>query len=214
MWKIPRPKHALIFDFDGVIADSLDFFYHSYSNAAKRVPVGHLTKQRAKELLSDNPKNFVFPKANFLKKMYFFSQLISEMRENADKIKLVPGMKHAIENLFLENELYISSKNLPSVINNFLIKHGLKDSFSRIYSLGFFGKRSSFRHILRNHSRSNTLFITDTCSDILHARELGIKAIGCSWGLDSAGKLKKAKPFKVVKDRNELLLDIRAWKEE
>jgi phosphoglycolate phosphatase len=212
MWKIPHPKDALIFDFDGVIADSLDFFYHSYNNVAKRVPVESITKQKARKLLSENSRRFVFPEANFLKKIYFFSQLISEMKENIDKIELVPGMKHTLENLFLENELYISSKNLPSVISNFLMKHGLRDYFSRIYSLGFFGKRSSFRHILKRHNRSRVLFITDTCSDILHARKLGIKALGCSWGLDSAQRLRKAKPLKVVRNRKQLLLAVREWK--
>ncbi|MDI3473770.1 MAG: phosphoglycolate phosphatase [Candidatus Woesearchaeota archaeon] len=205
------PKDALIFDFDGVIADSIDFFKECYNRAAKESFIKQISRQETKKILSENPKRLLFPDEPLINKAFFFSNMIKEMQKNVEGIKLIEGMKGCIEYLFIENELYISSKNLPKVINQFLISHELIDYFSIIYSLRL-NKRSSFKKILLKHKKENTLFITDTYNDIVNANRIGIDSIGCSWGIDSLSKLKQAKPFYIARSPKELIKAVEIWK--
>lgn len=205
------PRDALIFDFDGVIADSIDFFKECYNRAAKESFIKQISRQETKKILSENPKRLLLPDEPLIKRTFFFSNMIKEMRENFEYLKLIDGMKGCIEYLFIENELYISSKNLPNVINQFLMYHELADYFSKIYSLRY-NKLASFRKILLKHKKENTLFITDTYNDIVNAKKIGIDSIGCSWGIDSLSKLKKAKPWLIARSPKELIKAVEEWK--
>ncbi|MDK2907600.1 MAG: phosphoglycolate phosphatase [Candidatus Woesearchaeota archaeon] len=207
------PRDALIFDFDGVIADSTDFFKECYKRAAKESFIKPISRQETKKILSENPKRLLLPDESLIKKAFFFSNMINEMRENFEYLKLIEGMRGCIEYLFIENELYISSKNLPKVIDQFLMYHELEDYFSKIYSMRY-NKLSSFKKILLKHKKENTLFITDTYNDIMNAKKIGIDSIGCSWGIDSLNRLKKAKPLVIARSPKELIKAVEKWKNE
>lgn len=201
-------RRAVLFDFDGVIVDSLDDLLR-----VNRMVHPELTLEDYRSVHEDN----VF--AGFEKARGRFSapssfDFFGHYNPSVIDQKAFPGMKESISELAAQYDLFVVSSGHDNVIEAWLQKHGLQDNFIRVLgSLTHKSKVEKMKMLAREHGIEghNAVFITDTLGDIKEAREAGIDAIGVGWGFHPPELLAKGNPAAMVQKPADLTASIRSY---
>lgn len=182
---------ALIFDFDGTIADTFHFFAHFLAEKARRAPLSdeQLHALRGLSLKATSRRlghSWLRMPGLYYAGRHWLGQVM-------DEVEPIDGVLEALQSLKADGyQLYILSSNSPQNIDHFLQKQGLLDVFSGIYGNIFWrGKRSVLRQLLREHNLKarDCLYIGDEVRDVVAAKRARIKSIGVGWGYNSAEEL-------------------------
>lgn len=199
------PKRAIIFDFDGTVADSfpvaLDIFYA----LTHREPLPHedLTRLRGMTL-REVAKELTIP-------MYKIPFLLIRGRramfERMAEVSLVDGMVEVIQGLAKTHKLFILSSNSPANIAATLATNGLTDSFVTIYgNVSLLKKRQKLRQILRQQQLdpATTWYVGDEARDVEAAKRAGMPVVAVSWGYNNIHVLKSHQPTALVFSPEEI----------
>ncbi|HOI18862.1 MAG TPA: HAD family hydrolase [Candidatus Woesearchaeota archaeon] len=205
---------AIVFDFDGVILDTDEYIYKSFSFARKSLGLKNISKQKFLKEFENDPK-YILKCENLFLKIPYIIKLISTLKKRSDSVELTTGFKDLIKDSFSDFALFICSNNLGFIINKVLKKHGLEIYFRNIFSEGFlYKKRDALKQIAKHYSPSDVLFITDTYKDLIEAKNSKVKTIAVSFGISPLAKLKKAKPDKIAKNITELKKHINEFRQQ
>jgi phosphoglycolate phosphatase len=192
---------AIIFDFDGTIADSFEYVAAFLERHVRRGRV--LTGQEKQALRGMTMPQMAIhlgtPKWRlpilFIIGRYAMGRAIYD-------VPMFPGMGKVIEQLHAEGHvLMIVSSNNTRNIRKFLKQHHLYMYFTDLYGgAGFFGKRRAIHKILRrnNLERQDSLYIGDESRDVQASKDAGIRCIAASWGFDQADILASHDPTAVA----------------
>jgi phosphoglycolate phosphatase len=188
---------AIIFDFDGVIADTFDISLE----IAKQINPS-LTREIYLDMFMGN----VYHKATSL----FSEQDIVNFFDQQKKAFSTDNffdVRPQIEELSKRYKLYIVSGTVDDSIKHFLKLGEFDGFFDKI--LGATTHRSKiarFNMILDeyHYSPDECIFVTDTVGDIVEATEVGIKTIAVSWGYHDEQLLLGAKPTAIAHTPDEL----------
>lgn len=192
----------VLFDFDGVIADSTAL---SYELSKRFHP--ELTDEMFRRLFEKN----VF---DSLKEMPGI-----DVRDHADEYyklfnprlsdetDLTSGMSDVIERLSTGYTIAIISSTPTSAIHGFLERHSLSGYFADV--LGYDidpSKVEKMRMIFAKYSiaADDCVYITDTLGDMREAKEHRMGTVGVSWGVHDHATLEKGIPFRIVDTPSEL----------
>lgn len=206
---------SIIFDFDGVIADTFDIALQ-----LSREMDGHpFTPEEYRRLFDGN----LFAVADTMKlptfatdeRRRYFAKIYGERIHHG---LVYPGMTDVLAHCAGRSLLHIVSSGGETVIRGVLAAANCEKYFDKI--LGFethSSKVHKFRMLgVDENEADNHLFITDTLGDLLEAKEVGMPAIAVSWGYHDASRLSRGNPRAIVHTPNELLkaiLDMRYTKE-
>lgn len=200
---------SIIFDFDGTIADSFDYFAHFLAGEARLLPLSEeqLSALRGLSLMATarhlGHSWWRLPGLYYAGR-YWMSNYVTEL----EAFRGIPTViKHLHEN---GNNLFIVSSNSPANIEAFLAKHGIRSEFAKIYgNVGFGGKTRILKRVVRRHhlSKHKTYYVCDEPRDVRAARKAGIHIVGVTWGYSSAETMQPYKPT-FVADKPEQLLEI------
>jgi phosphoglycolate phosphatase len=193
----------IVFDFDGVIADTFSFCYRIINERDSITPAEY--RSRFEGNINTAPKAPGRSGAAF----DFFSRYTPELMASQPDEKMVS----VIRILAREHTLIIVSSTITSAISAFLDLHGLRNVFAEI--LGNDVDRSKvkkLRDVIRRYDidPSETIFITDTLGDIREATECGVRSIAVTWGYHSAETLQKGEPYQIVDIPSKLLETVEA----
>ncbi|MBU2416361.1 HAD hydrolase-like protein [Patescibacteria group bacterium] len=189
-------EKIIIFDFDGVIVDSFDVAFE-----VNRLARPTITRERYQAKFNGNIADAKYEDEKVREIDFFY-----EHGERFKKLGIKQDIKEALVSLSKDHKLFIVSSTINSIIEEYLNRHGLLDSFTEI--LGFdveTSKVKKFNMIFEKHnvSPSQAIFLTDTSGDIEEAMEAKINFIvGILGGYQDEDNLKKAKPNAIVKDFN------------
>jgi phosphoglycolate phosphatase len=178
---------AIIFDFDGTIADSFDYVAgflekhvrntHPLTTEEKETLRGMTMKEMALHLGSPKwklPLLFIIGRYAMGRAIY--------------SVPIFEGMGKVLEQLQAEgHELAIVSSNNKRNIKKSLKQHHLYKYFTDVYgNAAFFGKKRAIRRLMRRNSleAKDTMYIGDEARDIVAAKAAGIRVISASWGFD------------------------------
>ncbi|OGN14607.1 MAG: hypothetical protein A3J47_03000 [Candidatus Yanofskybacteria bacterium RIFCSPHIGHO2_02_FULL_43_22] len=205
-----KNKNVIIFDFDGVLADSFDYLY-----SLNRDGMGHIglsfTKEQYRELFVGNVhqgfKDFInndqkylafseFRKANYDKYYYGEGKGVKLFSEAPTFIKKI-GKKYI---------LTIASSGKQENIKDLLKKGGVENSFDLILADSSHSKEGMIKEILNKYQATpgQAFFVTDTVGDIKEAKKHGLKTIAVTWGFHSKRRILEAHPDHVATDFNSL----------
>ncbi|MFA6227042.1 MAG: HAD family hydrolase [Candidatus Paceibacterota bacterium] len=193
-------KEIVIFDFDGVIVNSLEL---GYSINKEMMPdlkyeewagwfEGNLYKNIRKEHANDKSQND-------------FHQQYSARVNNC---LLVEGITETIKELSRRFDLIIISSSTSIGIRNFLEKHNLISYFKEILGADIHrSKIEKFKMVLLKYNikPEETLIITDSVGDIKEAKNVGVKTVAVTWGIHDIKKLKNEEPDSIVKRPSEVV---------
>jgi phosphoglycolate phosphatase len=203
---------AVIFDFDGTIADSFEIFVLSLETILKR------PKPLSSQEINDSRKLSLreIIKRLEVKKWQFPLLVLKGKREiskHMDQVEVFKGMPEALEELSNAGyEIYILSTNTDNNIDNFLKKYQIKKYVKRVYAdIGLRGKAKSLRKLRKREGLTNTdcIYVGDETRDIEAAQKADVKCVAVSWGYSAPEALETYKPDALVNRPADLANQVR-----
>ena len=199
----------IIFDYDGVLADTLDDLIRFGQEACDRLGVKHsVTKDDISNLevmsfatygkACEVPKHLVdeFVKTN-----------LNLFAEKDSPPAIFDGLSEVIHQLSVNHKIAVVTTNSSQNVHTFLNKHGLDGLVHAIYGVDTPGSKAHKISIAREHfakNREAVFMIGDALSDIRAAKEAGVISVAVTWGHQSLETLLRGKPDHVVNYPGEL----------
>ena len=192
-------KKFVLFDFDGVIADSLGVCVktartlcaHITEEEYRRAFEGNIYETHRKMMPSDHG-----PECHH--DHDWFEVYIPIFEKEA---KLFHGLQEVVSSLARTHILIIVSSSVNSPIEGFLEKHHLGRYFSEVMGHDVHThKAEKIRIVFEKYETTSgeCVFVTDTLGDMREATQMNVGAIGVTWGWHSRETLEKGKPFRIV----------------
>lgn len=187
-----------IFDFDGTLADSFDFFVASHDTLARRHGFAELDPARIDEYRGQEPRELMRRHGVPMWKLPIIAKdFMAMMARHADGIRLFEGIGEALHDLSVSGvDLAIvtsnSLENVRRVIGN--------EAIQRIRHIesgaSIFGKRRRLERVLKksNIARHQAIYVGDQATDARAAGAAGIAFGAVRWGYATAAMLDQHSP--------------------
>jgi len=195
----------IIFDWSGVISDSIKIHYFIVNNIFEKFGAKKISFE---ELRREWEQPY----------MHFYNKYLPKLTREEEKIayetflskypipKLYPGVVDLLRKFKKKgvNMIVMSSDPAEKIFFN-IMKYNLKGIFKEIY-FEIYDKTKVTSEIIKQNQFNprETIFIGDTIHDIEAGKSAKIKTAGVTWGLHSKEKLCLANPDFIVHDLKEL----------
>ncbi len=202
--------NALIFDFDGTIADTLGEGMRIYNLLAKEHGFRELEKDELRELRTLDMKGlFAHLKIPKRRVPLLLNKGRRLLKNKIRSLPLIDGMEKTLPLLRERAACFgILTSNDSENVEAFLESHRIRDLFTFISATGqLTGKSKHLRAIARTFSLSppEMLYVGDELRDIRAARKAKIASAAVTWGLNSENSLAAENPRFLVRQPAELL---------
>ena len=195
-------ERFVLFDFDGVIADS---YALAFDVARQFNP--ELNDESYRALFEGNIYESLGRLEGWDSKNHPDQYAAAFNSRMKDEVGLAPGMRETIEKLAGEYRLIVISSTISMSIREFLDSHRLLKYFTQVMGMDVHtSKAEKMRMLFKKYDTAaeHCIFITDTLGDMREAQEHRMGTIGCSWGVHSHETLSKGIPFRIVDKPLEL----------
>jgi phosphoglycolate phosphatase len=210
MTKLTRNWKVIIFDFDGVLADSLQMML-SYS-AQVCLELGYPCQPSPADLEALDPMSFdsLGRQLNLPEALIpaYKARVFERFTSGEELPPIFDGMTEVVSALAVSYPLGLVTGNTSGVVRSFLERYNLFDRFGLILCVDDPGTRvKKIRRIIKELGDQNAevYLVGDAVSDIHAAREVGVKSIAVTWGHQSREKLVTARPDFLVDSPGGLL---------
>ncbi|MEK6887691.1 MAG: HAD family hydrolase [Candidatus Aenigmatarchaeota archaeon] len=198
---------AVVFDWNGVIVDSLALDHFIFLQECKRDDV-------------KAPKSSVFYRSLFngnifecMKKLGFVFDDMDEKykqlyQKHISMSKIFPGMKPILRRLQKKYKLALITSNYKCNVDSFIKKYKLEGVFDFILTAETsHSKEDNIKNFLKKFSlkKEEVITIGDTVMDIKASRKNGLKIISTTWGYQHKNILIKAKPDFIAKKPEDII---------
>lgn len=206
---------ALIFDFDGTIADTLGETRRIFNIIAPDYGIREVAEEELNALRHLSLKELL-SHLNIPKRRVpaLISRGTGMMRGNITQLKLIDGMAEALTELRRHAESFgILTSNATANVDLFLETHGLRDQFDFISSTSkLSGKSKHLKAIRKTFSLrpEQMLYIGDELRDVKASQKAGIPIAAVSWGFNSRESLAASKPDYLFDQPSDFLRLIRS----
>lgn len=206
---------ALIFDFDGTIADTLGETRRIFNIIAPDYGIREVAEEELSALRHLSLKELL-SHLNIPKRRVpaLISRGTGMMRGNITQLKLIDGMAEALTELRRHAESFgILTSNATANVDLFLETHGLRDQFDFISSTSkLSGKSKHLKAIRKTFSLrpEQMLYIGDELRDVKASQKAGIPIAAVSWGFNSRESLAASKPDYLFDQPSDFLRLIRS----
>lgn len=195
---------AAIFDFDGVIADSLDFVISVTNDYL--IKRGKETVNR--EYFRSHEEVYKSYGLNFIQESILFWKIKSEIHRNLKKIPVHEHIIPTVKSLSVKTPLSVLTSNSKPNVLDFMKVHGIHNYFLEIHgNLLLLDKERGLSQILKRKklNPSRTVYVGDEPRDMRTAMKLGVGAIAVDWGYSNRKLLEQVKPHFIASTSEELL---------
>lgn len=201
MTKNSQQRKIILFDFDGVIADSFTSAFE-----VSKILHPHTTENDFRKRFEGNINDWEKPirTDDYGKNIDFFEKYIPKMK----KITVIRGILEVIKNLSHNHTLIIISSTVTSPIREFMERHKIAQYFTEIMGNDIhISKVKKIKMVFLKYKMSSRecLFITDTLGDIKEASQVGVNTIGIVWGFQDKETIAKGRPMAIAEKPEELL---------
>ncbi len=199
-------KDIIIFDYDGVIADSFDVVLEIFNIICEKFSINKLKKDELREMYKQN--FFECMKQKGMKKESmdeFDNDYKKTAKIKEDKVELFDGIKEVINKLSEKYNLFIVTSNFKRIVENDLKRFNITKIKDVIGGDKEQSKTKKIKIIKEKYKDSKIYFITDTIGDIKEGKKADIVTIAVSWGYHNKELLKKENPDHIVNSPEELL---------
>ena len=192
-----RRQQAVIFDFDGTIADSFEYVFDFLKKET-----GNTTEYSAlqlQEMHKMSMRRLALRLGVPVWRMpftYFRGRRV--MRAHMEHVQPFDGMLDVIHQLHRDGyALFITSSNSGHNIRHLLRQRGVLSCFRAVRSsAGVTGKPALIRQLLVRHRlrRQEVWYVGDEMGDITAAARVGVRSLAVGWGFADPRQLKKLEP--------------------
>ncbi len=202
-------KKAVLFDFDGTIADSIPWIFKEINKHASEYGFQPISPERFKALRSSTlPELVKLCNISLFKLPFFIATMRREVKKDIDKMGLCNGMRELL--LALKSKGYrmgIVSSSPKENIESFLNKFDL-NIFEFIHSeLNIFGKSAAIEGVMREHNmkKEETIYVGDEIRDIEACKAIKLDIISVTWGFNNEEGLRKHGATHIVDSPDAIL---------
>ena len=202
----------IIFDYDGVLADTLDDLLQFGQEACNKLGIKHLvTKDDLNNLevmsfatygrACEVPDHLVDE---------FVKICLSSFAEKKSPPAIFPGLSDVVRHLFVNHRIAVVTTNSSQNVNAFLVKHGLDSLIHAVYGVDSLGSKAQKismvrNQLLENRKQESVFMVGDSLSDVLAAKEASVTSIAVTWGHQSLENLVRGKPDHIISSPHELV---------
>jgi phosphoglycolate phosphatase len=202
----------IIFDFDGVLADTLNDLIQFGQEVCDELGIVHIVR---KEDLSDLeimsfaafgracevPENLVDE---------FVQRCLKRFSEKKSPPAIFDGLSDIVRHFAMHHTIVIITTNSSQNVKAFLIEHGLDDCIHAVYGVDIPGSKAQKISIARDQlsavpQRESVFLVGDSLSDINAAKEASVTSIAVTWGHQSLEHLLRGDPDYVVRFPQDLI---------
>lgn len=200
---------ALVFDFDGTIADTLGETRKIFNELAPEYGIRQVEEHEVSELRHLSLKEILL---KLEIPNYRVPSIIARgtgiMRRNIDRLQLISGMREALTELRGHTDnLGILTSNATANVDLFLRNHGIRELFDFVSSTSKLTGKSGYLKAIRKTfslDHSQMIYIGDELRDVKAAQKAKIPHAAVSWGFNSRESLAEAKPTYLFDHPEEL----------
>ncbi len=191
--------NALIFDFDGTIADTLEESIKIYNILAEKYALNPVLAEELPELrhlsLGQLLDHLGISKHRLPKILF---QATRMLKKNISTLPLISGMAEVLPELRKHTEHFgILTSNSVENVNLFLKTHALENVFTFVSSTSkLTGKARHLRNIQKTYriEKEKALYIGDEIRDIHASKKAGFPIAAVAWGFNSPESLESEHP--------------------
>ena len=202
----------IIFDFDGVLADTLNDLIQFGQEVCDELGIKHVVNK-------DDLSNLeIMSFASFGRACEVPEHLVDEFvqrclirfAEKKSPPAIFKGLINVVRHFAMNNTLAIITTNSSQTVKAFLIEHGLDECIHAVYGIDIPGSKAQKISIARNQfsadtKRESVFMVGDSLSDISAAKEAFVTSIAVTWGHQSLEQLLRGDPDYVVRFPHELI---------
>jgi phosphoglycolate phosphatase len=198
---------AVIFDFDGTIADSFLATLKVVYGAAhknKSLPREDISRLRAMSLRQLLQTLGV----SWWHAILIMRRIRRLINGPMNEALVVPGMTEVIRALETKHKLFILSSNSLTNVRDFLQRHEIDTCFTDITGNAYpFSKKHKLVKMIRQNDLLNDQiwYVGDEPQDIKAAKKASIKSVAVTWGYSNVHMLETQQPDVLVFSPDELI---------
>jgi phosphoglycolate phosphatase len=199
---------ALLFDFDGTIADTFDLSLQIGRKVLDSLKLHHLSEE---EIVHFRNRPFRETVRNLKIPIQKIPQLVIRVRrgihDHIDEVRPFDGIREVLQYLKSQTTFMgMVTSNSEENVNRFLDRFDLRLFTAGAYSSAIRGKASKMRRLIRKYrlAKETTVYIGDTSDDIDACRKVGIKVAAVTWGYNTREVLEQSKPDFLIERVAEL----------
>jgi phosphoglycolate phosphatase len=202
-------KNLIIFDFDGVINNSMKVGVGIFKDIASKYKLDvKPTRKNYVEIMNTGPLEL---KRRFGLSAIESIRIVIDMRKGIKakegEFKIFPGIAPVLKELHENNDIVMVTSHGGDVKET-VRRFGIEDCFDFIYKVRLRSRKSNkIERCVKaiGADKKRTFLVTDDDEDVLEAREAGIKSVGVTWGIEKPKEISRNKPDYVISSPKELL---------
>ena len=201
-------KKLLLFDFDGVLVDSLDLYAEVVARCLERI--GRPILKSKEDYLALFDGNFYESMAARGVDLAAYAEAAREILPRIDYGAMKPynGLIPVLATLEKDHVMAVISSNGYRTIQMMLERFGFAPYFREIFGADFrFSKKEKIAYALEKYGipGEQAFYIGDTVGDIGEARAAGVRSVAVTWGWHSRERLAAVHPDFLVDTPEGLL---------
>lgn len=192
----------ILFDFDGVLANTIEFSYKIHTKKNKDLTWKHFQDYSLGNFWEG------YEKAVKEGKHIPADDFHGDYKKGLDMLTIEKILHDLVLSLAKKYKLVVISSTNSTHINDFLKKENLDGCFSDILGSDIHkNKVLKIKTILEKYDLPprDTVFITDTLGDIKEAEECNVKSIAVTWGLHDRLILERGNPVTIIDNPQDLI---------
>lgn len=198
----------LLFDFDGVLVDSLDVYEKTVTDCLQQIGQP-LTRGRS-EFLELFDGNFYESLQKNGVNMDKFTTASVDILARIDYSAMKPfdAMRPVLQKLSQNHAMIVISSNDTPTIVEALRLYDFEGIFQEVLGSDFMlSKKDKILYIMNKYQvlSSDIYYIGDTVGDMLEGRQAGVKTVGVTWGWHTKDRLVQSNPDYLLDDPEDLL---------
>jgi len=204
-----RKYATVIFDFDGTLADSYQWFLSIFDEIAQRYSLPQLDQSELRQLrkvdIRQISRQFNIP---LWKIVQIGSHLQKKMASQIDKVLLVEGMQAVLDELAAASvRMAVVTSNAEENVKQVLGPHNVSRFEAFETGVTLYGKKAKFDRVLKklDVDPSSVLSVGDELRDMKSSHQAGIAFGAVSWGATELETFRAHKPDELFSHPADIL---------